>query len=324
MNGTFNQLVPAIDNAGTIMLCTHIHPDGDAIGSLLGLGHILLGLGKAVTMISSDGIPSRFQFLPLSQAVATPGMLDKNMAYDLAIALDAADVNRLGEAYRWFAQSKVTAQIDHHETNPGYAAINIIDGKASSTGNLVLRLAEDLHAGMTKECALCLYASISTDTGNFCFENVHADTFIDMSKLMAAGLEIGAAARTLHLVRSRAHIQLLGRALKSLRFLANGQVSFMNLTDHDYLDSEAAREHSDGIVNYGLDIDGVKIACLADETGTGTKFSLRALPPYSVSQIARSFGGGGHDLAAGCTISAPYADAVIVLEKLLLKQFMLA
>lgn len=251
--------------------------------------------------------------------------LSPNVApFDLSIALDVAEETRMGDALQAYKQSKITAQLDHHSTNPGYADINIIDRDASSTGNMVLWASEVLGCRLTKDCALCLYTAISSDTGNFCFSNTNQDTFLDTAVLMRAGLDIGIAARKVHLVHQKPHVLLLGCALRSIRFLADGQISGMFLRTDDFTACTAVHEHSDKIVNHGLDIDGVKIAYLAEEIENGIKFSLRSILPYTISDVAVRFGGGGHLLAAGCLINDTPENALAAVENELIKRIIKA
>ena len=162
------------------------------------------------------------------------------------------------------------------------------------------------------------------DSGNFCFNSVRAYTFACMEKLMNAGLDLAFAARRLFLTKSRAHIAALGKAIGSMVYFADGQATCMHLSAQDKADCGAQDADLGGIVNYALYMDGVRMCFRADEDAQGNgKYSLRALPGEDVSDIARSFGGGGHALASGCTIAGPYADSsramMNAMEKKLLK-----
>ena len=207
-------------------------------------------------------------------------------------------------------------QIDHHGTNPGYCELNAVDGSASATALVARELIGDLGVQMNREISMCLYAAISTDTGNFAYSNTTAEAFHVMSELMDHGLPLSEMNRVLFLERDAAQVKLLQRALSTLTFHADGQVTSMTLTQKDFEECGALKEHADTIVNYGISIIGVKMAMLARETGEGTvKMSLRSLAPISVSGIAKSFGGGGHAQASGCTVDGPMEQAVAAVIK---------
>lgn len=314
------EMLSALKGANSILLCTHISPDGDAIGSTLAMGMALEGMGKKVTYACQDPVPGYLRFLPgwekFIQAEALEGK-----KFDAALAIDASDLGRQGKIGVYYQGAPVTLQIDHHVTNPLYAAHNFVDGDAAASGCLIGRMLDALGAAITKEMAVCLYAAISTDTGNFCFKNTDGEAFYWASRLMEAGLDLNDAARRLHLMREEAHVRLLGRALLSLRIFGNGKCACMRLTHQDYLDAGAGPEHTDKIVNYALDLPGVEMAYLADERKIGeTKVSLRAQPPRDVASIARQLGGGGHVLAAGCRGEMPLDEMCALLEKAFLAQ----
>jgi len=215
----------------------------------------------------------------------------------------------------------VQLQLDHHPTNPLYAQVNLVDGEAAASGCMVMRVLDALGVAVTADMAGCLYAAISTDTGNFCFKNTNAEAFSCAARLMEAGLDINDCARRLHLLRQEAHVRLLGRALCSLRVFGDGKCAGMILSHQDYEAAGAGAEHTDKIVNYALDMPGVEMAYLVDEREIGfAKVSLRAQPPRDVTKIARKFGGGGHVLAAGCRTEMALDVMCSLIEKEMLAQ----
>lgn len=316
MNNLFtSEMLSALTNADSVMVCAHVNPDGDAIGSLLAAGRLLKRMGKRCTLVSHDGVPSRFQNLCGADGVIMPDQLPKDIRFDAALAVDVSEMHRMGDAQAAFAAAKVNMQIDHHPTNPLFARFNAVDPEAAATGELILDLWEALGEQPDAEAAALLYGAISSDTGNFCFNNVRAYTFDCMRRLMDCGLDISAAARRLYLTRQRPHVALLARALASMEYFADGKATCMHLSQADLDACGAKREHVDRIVNYGLEIEGVCMTFLAYETPEGWKYSLRALPPYHVNDIAARFGGGGHVLAAGCMAPGAYEDSARVIQK---------
>ncbi|MBQ8135972.1 MAG: hypothetical protein IJ174_00895, partial [Clostridia bacterium] len=194
-------------------------------------------------------------------------------------------------------------------------------GRASSTGCILWRLMGALGVEADAETALCIYCAISTDTGNFCFPSTDEETLLCASEMRAAGFDLGAAARRIHLVRETAHVRLLGRALATLRFFAGGACASMRLQAADYEAAGAKNEHCDGIVNYGINLPGVKMAYLLDERPEGiVKVSFRAVRPYDVAAVASLLGGGGHQLAAGLRVPGDAASVAAVIEQVMTAQ----
>ena len=324
MNNLYTEKVlSALKNADNFMICAHIYPDGDAIGSLLALGRLLDKLGKTVTLVSTDGVPRDLLCLPDAARVLTPDQA-RNRAFSMAIAVDVSDEKRMGAAAELFFAAPQTLLIDHHATNTRFAQMNVVDGQAAATAELIVMLYDALNVPLDADAAFQLYCALQSDSGNFCFNSVRAYTFACMEKLMNAGLDLAFAARRLFLTKSRAHIAALGKAIGSMVYFADGQATCMHLSAQDKVDCGAQDADLGGIVNYALYMDGVRMCFMADEDVQGNwKYSLRALPGEDVSDIARSFGGGGHALASGCTIAGPYADSsramMNAMEKKLLK-----
>ena len=293
------EMLSALQNANSILLCTHAQPDGDAIGSTLAMGLGLRYLGKEVTLLDADPVPSQMRFLPGAESFVQPDAV-QGKAFDASLAIDTATVELLGACKDAFFAAPVTLVMDHHPDNPRYAMQNVVDGGASAAGCVVHRCLKALNIPISKEIAACLYCAISTDTGNFRFQNTNAETFSIMGSLMEAGLDLPAVARPIHQLREEPHLRLLGRALDSLKIFGGGKCACMRLTQADYRAAQALPEHNSNIVNYALDIPGVEMAFLAEERENGqVKASLRAVKPWNVADIAKAFGGGGHKLAAG-------------------------
>jgi len=308
------KLFSAILSAQRVCIFPHIDPDGDTLGSALALQSLVKRMGKPAQIVLSAPPPERMSFMPGYETIGglECAKLCKGM---LAIAVDVSVSDRMGEAEAVFLSTAVTAQIDHHETNPGFAQINIIDTKAPSTASIVFTLFKALKMKLTADEATNLYVGLSTDTGNFQFKNTDADSFRIMAELMEAGLDIGHYSRLLFLRKEKEHIALLGRALPTFRYAANGKVAGMVIDHAAMREIDPAGEHCEGIVNYAINTRGVRLAYLAREAQKGSvKCSLRALYPYRVDEIALRHGGGGHRLAAGCTLNMPLKEAAKALE----------
>ena len=313
-NIEYAEILRLIGQAERVLLCTHLAPDGDALGSMLALGSLVKRMGKQVTMICHDPVPGYLVFLPGQQAIKLPAQAAQEH-FDLAISVDASDAERLGDSHALFAKCPVTIQMDHHQTNTRFAQHNLVLAQLPASGSVVFPLFEAAGLPITREEAIYLYTAISTDTGNFCFGHISDVTFEQVAATMRAGLPLVETARRLHLMREKEQVLMLGRAFNSLKFFMDGRLSGMEITQQDYLDCCATDEHTDKIVNHGLYIPGVRMCYLANETQDGIKFSLRSIAPYRVSDIAFRLGGGGHAQAAGCTIHAPLNEAVQIVRQ---------
>lgn len=313
-NIEYGEILRLIGQAERVLLCTHLAPDGDALGSMLALGSLVERMGKQATMICHDPVPGYLVFLPGQQAIKLPAQVAEER-FDFAVSVDASDAERLGDSHALFAKCPVTIQMDHHQTNTRFAQHNLVLEQLPASGSVVFPLFDAAGLPLTKNEAIYLYTAISTDTGNFCFGHISDVTFEQVAATMRAGLPLVETARQLHLMREKEQVLMLGRALNSLKFFMDGRLSGMEVTQQDYLDCGATDEHTDKIVNHGLYIPGVQLCYLANETQDGIKFSLRSIAPYRVSDIAFRLGGGGHAQAAGCTIHAPLAEAVQIVRQ---------
>ena len=265
MNNLYTEKVlSALKNADNFMICAHIYPDGDAIGSLLALGRLLDKLGKTVTLVSADGVPRDLLCLPDAARVLTPDQA-RNRAFSMAIAVDVSDEKRMGAAAELFFAAPQTLLIDHHATNTRFAQMNVVDGQAAATAELIVMLYDALNVPLDADAAFQLYCALQSDSGNFCFNSVRAYTFACMEKLMNAGLDLAFAARRLFLTKSRAHIAALGKAIGSMVYFADGQAACMHLSAQDKVDCGAQDADLGGIVNYALYMDGVRMCFMAND-----------------------------------------------------------
>ena len=313
------RLLTAIREAHQVYIFPHIDPDGDALGSSLALQSLIKRLQKPVAVVLDGPPPERLNFLPDCDSIRDVSSVTIGH-HTLAVAVDVSTMERMGQAAELFSKAPVTAQMDHHATNPAFAAINIIEKSAPSAASIVFEVFKACGLPLQNDEATNLYVGLSTDTGNFQFQNTDANSFRIMAELMEAGLDISRYSRLLFLRKEREHIALLGKALPTLRFTAGGKVAGM-VIDYGTLQAIDPRgEHCEGIVNYAIDTKGVRLAYLAREAGKGrVKCSLRALSPYRVDEVAMLHGGGGHRLAAGCTLDASLLEAADQLEAELIK-----
>ena len=299
-----------IRGAETIALCSHVSPDGDTLGSTLALKMGLESLGKRVSIFCQDPVPAKLSMLPGAEQFRRPEDAAQER-FDLLIAVDVSDQARMGTCQRLLAQAAKVAQVDHHGTNPAYAQVNDVDPHAPATSLLVKELLDTLHVTITRDIAICLYTAVATDTGNFAFSYTTAEAFSMTSELMGYGLPLSEMNRLLFRQRTPQQLALLSRALNTLAFHENGQITTMRLSQKDFVECGALPEHADAVVNYGVEIVGVKMAMMAREDADGTvKIALRSIEPARVDGVAFSLGGGGHAQASGCTVEGPLDAAM--------------
>lgn len=301
----------AIRAANTVALVSHVNPDGDTVGSTLALKNGLDKLGKRTAAFCADKVPDNISFLKGVDEYKGPEEAAE-ASFDLLICVDVADEGRMGRCACLLNRCAHTAQVDHHGTNPDYAEFNCVDADAPATGLVVHELLIRLGVAMDADIAACLYVAISTDTGNYAYSSTSPEAFRVTAELLDAGLPLSEINRRLYRQREMPQVLLMRRALGSLTFHHGGAITSMTLSRKDFADCGAMSEHADTLVNYGLDIVGVRMTVLARESSTPgeVKLSLRAVEPDSVSEVAQRFGGGGHAQAAGATVKGTLEECV--------------
>lgn len=289
----------ALERAQRILLVTHISPDGDAIGSMLGLGGALRGRGKTVDMAVDGGVPDFVEFLPGSGTVLSH--LESG-AWDLMIALDSSDEARLGRCGAYgLAHSREVINVDHHPSNTNFGDYHLIIPDAVSTTEIIQGWLVCLGIPLTAETAAPLLAGLLTDTIGFRTSNVHAGTFVLAQQLVNAGAPYAELVqRTLNNKSYRA-ILLWQRVLHTVA-LEDGIISAV-VRKADWQAAGYQDETDAGLVSYLIATDEAKIAIVYKETADGSiDLSMRAKPGCDVATVAVALGGGGHKQAAGANI----------------------
>ena len=309
MTRPLDGVMQAIRRAKTIALVCHISPDGDTVGSALALRLALQEMDKQVTLFCQDKIPDVLCFLPGAEEFRMPEAAEGS--FDLLLCLDVSDEKRMGRCLPLMEKAAHTAQIDHHGTNTRYCGENAVDGTAPANCLIVYELLQRLGCTITADAALCLAVGLSTDTGHLVYNSTTPEAYRVMGELVEAGAPIAEAYRRLYRERPPRQVALLARALESLTFHEEGRITSIRLTAQDFAECGALNEDAEIIVNYGLDVKGVRMCVFAREQADGSvKLSLRAVAPYRVSGVAQRFGGGGHAQAAGATVQLPLDEAI--------------
>lgn len=286
------------------LVCSHSRPDGDAVGSMLAMGMLIESLGKRADIVTADRIPSVYRAMPGADAIRC--VMRVHGPYDAAILLECDSVDRTRlRGLEPFYQ----VNIDHHATGKLFAHLNWIDRDAASVGELVYRLVKAARAHVTAAMAQCLYATILTDTGGFCYGATRASTFALAEELTRAGADPVRIAQEIYFSTPMAKLLLLGAALTNLR--REGRLAWLSISHRDMVQTCAAEEDCEGIVNYAISISGVEAAVFLRELPEGRiRVSLRSKGRVDVSSLAAQLGGGGHENAAGVTLDGPVSRAL--------------
>lgn len=290
------------------LLGCHLHPDGDAIGSLLALGLALETAGKYVEMVVPGDVPATFRFLKGTEKIlpapsATP---------EIIIGLDCAERERLILPEEIFSPGVPVVNIDHHISNSMFGDFNYVFPAAAATGEIVYDLLIDSGVVLDKRMAEAIYTAVATDTGFFRYSNT-SGRVLSLAAKLVAGYEISPAciAEQVYEERSYNSLQLLGEVLSTLRRTEDGKIAWMAMNEQLLTAYSVPLEETENFVNYTISIHGVEVGLFFKETGPGeTKVSWRSRISVDVSRLAAHFGGGGHARAAGCTIKAPIAQAI--------------
>ena len=286
------------------LVCSHTRPDGDSVGSTLALGMLLQQMGKRAELVSADHIPSTYSTLPGVEFIRIVQRVEG--PFDAAILLECDTLQR---ARLRGLQSFFQINIDHHATGRPFAHLNWIDRAAASAGEMVYRLALAAGVRITPQMATCLYTTVLTDTGGFCYGNTCASTFAFAHQLVLAGADPIRIAHDVYFSMATSRLLLLGAALANLK--REGRLAWLFVSQHDMVRSCAAEEDCEGIVNFALSIAGVEAAFFLRELADGSiRASLRSKGQIDVSSVAARLGGGGHRSAAGCTLPGPLHRAL--------------
>ena len=298
----------AIREAHSLVMACHVNPDGDALGSMLGLALGLAPLGQSLILLSQDGVPEILRFLPGADLVQKATDTE---AFDLAVVLDSGDLSRVGSRVQpLVARARRVVDIDHHVLAGAFGDIRVLHAQAASTSEIVYALLEALGMPITPDVATCLFTGVITDTGSFRFQNVTPNTFHVAAALLNAGAPPARISENVFENRSFAATKLLGHALSSLSQTADGRVTWAHITAQDFAALGATDEDTEGVVNYVRGVRGADAGILFRQMTDGKiRISLRSRETVNVAEVAQQFGGGGHRMAAGCTLHVPLPEA---------------
>ncbi|MCD8022243.1 MAG: bifunctional oligoribonuclease/PAP phosphatase NrnA [Lachnospiraceae bacterium] len=301
-------LAEELQGAKTVAMAGHIRPDGDAVGSCLGLYlYLRENYPEIQAKIYLEEVPVAFSPVYGTDEICTD--LEEDAEYDVFFCLDCSDEARLGPADKYRQSAKRTVCIDHHISNVGYADVNYIVPDASSTCELVFNVLEEekipIHA------AEALYMGIAHDTGVFRYSCTSPETMRIAAKLMSRGINYPAILSATYFDKTYYQKQILGRALLESILLMEGKVIFSAIRAKEMKFYNVTASDMEGVVENLMQTSGTEVAIFLYETGPHEyKVSLRSKEIIDVSAIAEYFGGGGHVRAAGCTMQGSIYDVV--------------
>jgi phosphoesterase RecJ-like protein len=289
------------------LITSHARPDGDALGSELGLALALESLGKRAEVVNHDPHPATYDELPgIDRILVSDSAPQRN--YDAAIVLECGDVARTEVS----GLDKIPlVNIDHHVTNSNFGVVNWNDTSAAAVGEMVFRLLQTLGARIDPAVATNLYIALFTDTGSFQYGGTTPQSLETAAALVRLGADPSFAARIVYNSNPYEKIQLLGLVLQTMERDVSGRIAWIRLTDEMLLRCGAQSSDAEGFVNYPLSVKEVRVSAFIRENGPGAyRVSLRSKGSIDVATVAHRFGGGGHTNASGLSMTGGYSQVV--------------
>jgi phosphoesterase RecJ-like protein len=296
------RIIDSIRDARTFCVVGHIRPDGDCIGSQLGLALALKNEGKRVCCWNEDAVPQKLSFLDADRLFQKPHAGEK---FDCVIATDCASFERLGKAGQHIQNRKLFINIDHHTSNTRYADINWVMGKEPSCGELIYKLLRAANWPVTKPIADCLFTAVSTDTGSFQYANTRPATYHVGGELVKRGADLAKICDEVYQSYSLQRVRLLRHVYNSFKLTHGDRIAYFWLKQADFARTGADSADSEGLIDHIRAIEPVVVACVFEEIEPElTRISLRSKSgAVNVNEICAQFGGGGHPAAAGARVA---------------------
>lgn len=300
----------AIREHRSFLVCSHVNPEGDALGSALALASLLKRLKKKVVLGNDGGVPEAFRFFPqVAPVVSRPRA---RIQVEAAVTVDVPLLSRTGVFAPLIEKTPVRVNIDHHVSNQCFGTVNWVDPKAAAVGEMIYRLFRGFGLTPNKSEALCLYVSIVTDTGSFRYMSTTSQVHRIASELIAAGkISPLWVAQALYECHALGDLKFLGKVLRNVRSAEGGRIVWVEVPNRLLRAARPGPEMIDELVNYPRSVRTAEVAFTLREQvpGKEIRVSFRSKGRVDVNRIARTFGGGGHRAASGCTIAGPLVRA---------------
>lgn len=300
-----------LEQSETVLVASHLDPDGDALGSQLAFASYLKDLGKKVVLVRDGDIPEKYRFLDGITDIPQFEELDKTLSIDTAVILECPTPDRIGKAKTLLNENIKIINIDHHRDNDGFGYLNWFNINASSVGEMVFEYFEKKNYNLTREIAECLFVAIMTDTGRFRYRSTSGRTMEIAGKLIDAGVDPQKSCDLVYYDMKPSSMKLIGKVLNNICFKMDNRYCYITMDNKTLKETGADYSESDGLVDYTLFNRGVIVGAFIKENENGEiKVSLRSKDGINVAAIASEFGGGGHFNAAGFTLKTSLDEAV--------------
>lgn len=294
--------------AASVLIGTHLNPDGDALGSALALSHLLDGMGISNEVLNHHAPPANLEFLPGASRIRQEPSKEK---FDLCVVLDLDSLERLGNTEPFFTSCTRLVVVDHHIPHEAPGDLRVVDTTAPATAAILAEMFLHVDAKITPDIATCLLTGIVTDTGSFRFRNTTPGALWLSARLLELGGDINLVSEEIFHRKPLSSARLLGFMLEQMSLESNDRIAYSVLDLQDFEATGARDEDTEGFVNELLSIRTVQIAALIREPRRGRiRISLRSRGEFDIAEVARTFGGGGHRNAAGCAFDATPEEAV--------------
>jgi bifunctional oligoribonuclease and PAP phosphatase NrnA len=296
-----DRVLEGIRASDTICVVGHVRPDGDCIGSQLGLTLALLNERKKVLCWNQDVVPQKLRFLDPKKLVQPP---QPGLTFDCVIATDAASLDRLGSVVEHINNRKLLINIDHHASNTRFGDINWVSAREPSTGELIYRLIKIANWPITPDISDCLFTAVSTDTGSFQYPTTRPGTYHVAGELVNKGANLARICDEVYQSYPLSRVRLLKHLYNKFRLTHRNQIGYLWLKKADFIRTGAETTDAEGLIDHIREIEPVVVACVFEELEPElTRISLRSKTDMvNVNDIASQFGGGGHRAAAGARI----------------------
>ena len=311
----WDEVKAVIESNRSFVISSHVNPDGDSIGSALGVYECLKALGKDAVVAMNDAIPGAYTWLDPDGEILAPASdadIERLGDADVAVIVDANSWDRLGRLRRPLEESAaVKIVIDHHPYNELITPFSVIETKASSAAELVYDLIESLGAPLSSRAADALYTGILTDTVSFRFARSAPCAHVIAARLLSRGVDPSRVYDQIYNNNTGARTRLMGRALSGIQFSGCGRVAWLTVTRSMIEETGALSSDTSGFVDVTMTIAGTEIGIIFVEARDGTvQISMRSRPETDVNQVAVGLGGGGHKNAAGAVFNGTLEQAV--------------
>jgi phosphoesterase RecJ-like protein len=309
-----NKIIAAINEGESFLITAHIRLDGDALGSELAFYLMLKDMGKKAVIYNQDETPQQYRFLPGAQNIVQE--LGDIGQYDVGVVLDCSNLERVGEKSAQISKIKTLINIDHHISNGGFCRLSMLDGQASSTGELLYRLMREMRCKMSKDICTNLYAAIITDTGGFRYASTHQNTLHAAGDLVENGADPQWISENIYESDSPARLKLLAKVLETMSLDLENKVGSLFVTQEALRQTGASLDYTEGFIDIPRTVKGIDVSILYTQLGNKYfKVSLRSKGQINVEGVAGKFGGGGHVNAAACRIEGDIEEIKILIAE---------